>query len=132
MPKTQNPSRLVALSAAVLLLAASAAVAQTTQQVHPPMAGAPGGAAMAQHRPEMRQAMEKMNRDMMGVPMTGNPDRDFAAMMVPHHQGALDMARDYLQEGKDPEMRRMAEKTIQDQQKDINELREWMAKHPAR
>lgn len=73
-----------------------------------------------------------MNRGMVGAPMTGNPDRDFAAMMMPHHQGALDMASAYLQEGKDPEMRRMAERTIQDQQKDIEGLREWMAKHPAR
>ena len=132
MSTTRNPRRSVALTAAALLLAAPAAMAQTTQQVHPPMPGAPSGAAMAQHRPEMRQAMEKMNRDMTGAPMTGNPDRDFAAMMVPHHQGALDMARAYLQEGKDPEMRRMAEKTIQDQEKDIRDLREWMAKHPAR
>lgn len=132
MSTTRNPRRSVALTAAALLLAAPAAMAQTTQQVHPPMPGAPSGAAMQQHRPEMRQAMEKMNRDMTGAPMTGNPDRDFAAMMVPHHQGALDMARAYLQEGKDPEMRRMAEKTIQDQEKDIRDLREWMAKHPAR
>ena len=132
MPTTPNPRRSSALTAAALLLAAPGAFAQTTGQAHPPMPGAPGGAAMAQHRPEMRQAMEKMNRAMTGVPMTENPDRDFAAMMVPHHQGALDMARVYLREGKDPEMRRMAEKTIQDQEKDINELREWMAKHPAR
>ena len=133
MPTTPTPRRCVApIAAAVSLLVASAALAQTAQQGHSAMPGAPGGAAMAQHRPEMRQAMEKMNRDMIGVPMTGNPDRDFAAMMVPHHQGALDMARAYLQEGKDPEMRRMAEKTIQDQEKDIRELREWMVKHPAR
>lgn len=132
MPMTQNPRRIATLAAAALLLAAPAALAQTTQPAQPTMPGAPGGAAMAQHRPEMRQAMEKMNRDMVGVPMTGNPDRDFAAMMIPHHQGALDMSRVYLQEGKDPEMRRMAEKTIQDQEKDIRELREWMAKHPAR
>lgn len=132
MPMTQNPRRLATLAAVALLLVAPAALAQTTQPAQPTMPGAPGGAAMAQHRPEMRQAMEKMNRDMVGVPMTGNPDRDFAAMMIPHHQGALDMSRVYLQEGKDPEMRRMAEKTIQDQEKDIRELREWMAKHPAR
>jgi uncharacterized protein (DUF305 family) len=87
---------------------------------------------MAQHHPDMRAAMEKMNRNMAGVPMTGHPDRDFAAMMLPHHQGAVDMARIYLQEGKDPEMRRMAEKTIRDQEKDIREMREWMTKHPAR
>lgn len=132
MPMTQNPRRLATLAVVALLLVAPAALAQTPQPVQPTMPGAPGGAAIAQHRPEMRQAMEKMNRDMVGVPMTGNPDRDFAAMMVPHHQGALDMSRVYLQEGKDPEMRRMAEKIIQDQEKDIRELREWMAKHPAR
>lgn len=132
MPMTQNPRRLTTLAAAALLLIAPAAFAQTIQPAQPAIPGAPGGAAMAQHRPEMRQAMEKMNRDMMGAPMTGNPDRDFAAMMIPHHQGALDMSRAYLQEGKDPEMRRMAEKTIQDQEKDIRELREWMTKHPAR
>ncbi len=132
MPMTPNPPHLAALAAAALLLVAPAALAQTTQPAQPTMPGAPGGAAMTQHRPEMRQAMEKMNRDMVGSPMTGNPDRDFAAMMVPHHQGALDMSRAYLQEGKDPEMRRMAEKTIQDQEKDIRELREWMAKQPAR
>lgn len=132
MPTTRTSHRLVTQTAAALLLAAPAAMGQTTQQAHPPTPGAPSSAAMQQHRPEMRQAMEKMNRDMTGVPMTGNPDRDFAAMMVPHHQGALDMARVYLREGKDPEMRRMAEKTIQDQEKDINELREWMAKRPSR
>ena len=133
MPTTTTPPRSVApIAAAASLLVASTALAQTAQQGHSAMPGAPGGAAMTQHRPEMRQAMEKMNRDMVGAPTTGNPDRDFAAMMIPHHQGALDMARAYLQEGKNPEMRRMAERTIQDQEKKIRELREWMAKHPSR
>lgn len=128
MPTTPNPRRLATLAAAALLLAAPVALAQTAQPAQP---GAPGGGAMAQHRPEMRQAMQKMNRDMTGAPMTGNPDRDFASMLMPHHQGAFDMSRAYLQEGKDPELRRMAEKAIQDQEKEVRELREWMAKHPA-
>lgn len=41
---------------------------------------------------QMGRAMELMNRDMMVAP-SGDPDRDFAAMMIPHHQGAVDMAR---------------------------------------
>jgi uncharacterized protein (DUF305 family) len=40
----------------------------------------------------MMQAMERMHRDVSIVP-SGDPDRDFAAMMIPHHQGAVDMAK---------------------------------------
>jgi hypothetical protein len=51
--------------------------------------------------------MERMPKDMSIVP-SGDPDRDFAAMMIPHHQGAVDMARVELQFGKDPVLRRLA------------------------
>ena len=68
MPTTRTSHRLVTQTAAALFLAAPAAMGQTTQQAHPPTPGAPSSAAMQQHRPEMRQAMEKMNRDMTGVP----------------------------------------------------------------
>lgn len=144
---TPDPRRIAALAATALPLAASAALAQTAQHGHPAMPspqviprgdvgegrqGAPGGGAMAQHRPEMRQAVETMNRDMIGAPMTGDPDRDLAAMMIPHHQGAIDMARAYLREGKDPQMRRMAEGAIGVREAEIRAMREWMAEHPAR
>lgn len=78
------------------------------------------------HDPEMHQAMQKMNRDMMGGPMTGDPDKDFAIMMIPHHQGAIDMARIYLKRGKDEKFRKMAEKIIQDQEREIKEMREHL------
>lgn len=50
-------------------------------------------------------------REMMMEP-SGNPDHDFAMMMIPHHQGAIDMAKIELQYGKDPLLRGMAEKIV--------------------
>jgi uncharacterized protein (DUF305 family) len=67
---------------------------------------------------QMGRAMERMDRDMMVKP-SGNYDRDFAAMMVPHHQGAVDMARIELQFGKDPVLRRLAQAIIVEQLQEI-------------
>ena len=72
--------------------------------------------------------MMKMNRDMQ-VPMSGDADRDFATMMIPHHQGAIDMARVQLQYGNDPELRKMAQKVIDDQEKEIADLQKWLQQH---
>lgn len=71
--------------------------------------------------------MNRMTRDM-DVAMTGNSDRDFAAMMIPHHQGAIDMAKVELQFGKDPMLRRMAQDVIAAQEREIEELRAWLAR----
>lgn len=51
-------------------------------------------------------------------------------MMMPHHQGAIDMARIYLRDGKDPEIRSIAGKIIVDQEKEIAGFKAWQAKHP--
>lgn len=66
----------------------------------------------------MAQAMERMHKDMSIAP-SGDPDRDFAAMMIPHHQGAVDMARVELQFGKDPVLRRLAQGIIVEQLQEI-------------
>jgi uncharacterized protein (DUF305 family) len=71
---------------------------------------------------QMGRAMERMDRDM-AVPSTGDPDRDFAAMMIPHHQGAVDMARIQLQFGKDPVLRRLAQGIIVEQLQEIDVMR---------
>ena len=80
---------------------------------------------------EMMQSMAKMDRDMMAAPMTGDPDHDFAAMMIPHHQGAVDMAKSILLHGKDPVLRRLAQEIIVTQQQEIEVMRLRLAARTA-
>ncbi len=88
------------------------------------------GMPMPANHAEMMRQMEVMDKAMMGAPMTGNPDQDFVGMMTPHHQGAIDMARIYLRDGKDLAIRRMAQRIITDQEREIGEFKAWQAKHP--
>src|SRR6266702_8926704 len=67
-------------------------------------------------------AMNKMMADMTIKP-TGDVDRDFVAMMVPHHQGAIDMARAELKYGRNEQLRRMAQEIIVTQQQEIAAMR---------
>src|SRR5690349_19540346 len=55
----------------------------------------------------------------MDVPFSGDVDRDFARMMIPHHQGAIDMALAELRYGKDKRLKRLAQEIIVDQQQEI-------------
>jgi uncharacterized protein (DUF305 family) len=80
---------------------------------------------------DMMAGMEKMNRGMAAAPMTGNADHDFVAMMIPHHQGAVDMAQAELRFGKDPALRRLATDIVAAQNKEIAFMRRWQATHPA-
>ena len=67
-------------------------------------------------------AMKKMMSDMAITP-TGDVDSDFVAMMVPHHQGAIDMAVAVLRHGRDPQIRRLAQEIIVTQQQEIAAMR---------
>ncbi len=69
------------------------------------------------------ESMTKMDKAMMVAPMTGDPDHDFAAMMIPHHQGAADMAKVFLLYGKDPALRRLALEIIVTQKQEIEVMR---------
>ncbi len=75
----------------------------------------------------MHQSMAEMMAGME-VAMSGDPDRDFLAMMIPHHQGAIDMARVALRHAKDPWTRQMAEGVIVEQQREIAEMQQWLAR----
>jgi uncharacterized protein (DUF305 family) len=71
----------------------------------------------------MHEAMALMDREMENAPMTGDPDHDFAAMMIPHHQGAVDMAKLELLYGKDQALRRLAQEIIVTQEQEIEVMR---------
>lgn len=73
-------------------------------------------------------ANEKMH-SAMATGLTGDPDVDFVRGMIPHHQGAIDMARIQLEYGKDSELRRLAQAIIEAQETEIAEMRTWLAAH---
>lgn len=71
----------------------------------------------------MDEAMTSMDRGMENATMIGDPDYDFAAMMIPHHKGAVDMAKAELLYGKDPVLRRLAQEIIVTQEQEIEVMR---------
>lgn len=71
---------------------------------------------------ENAAAMDKMMADM-DVKPTGDIDADFTAMMIPHHQGAIDMAVAYLRYGTNPQLRRLAQEIVVEQQQEIAAMR---------
>jgi uncharacterized protein (DUF305 family) len=72
--------------------------------------------------------MNTMMKNMM-VPYTGNADVDFAKGMIPHHQGAIDMAKVVLQYGKDIEIKKLADGVVSAQQSEIAAIQQWLATH---
>src|SRR6201997_5640306 len=94
-------------------------------------------AALAQMEPRamsfmhaMKDSMARMDNGMKSGPMNGDIDHDFATMMMPHHQGAIDMAKAELLYGKDPVMKRLAEEIVVDQQSEIQAMQLWLSKQP--
>lgn len=75
-----------------------------------------------------KAAMGTMMKNMM-VPYSGNADVDFAKGMLPHHQGAIDMAKVVLQYGKDPEIKKLAEAVVSAQTSEIAMMQQWLTVH---
>jgi uncharacterized protein (DUF305 family) len=75
---------------------------------------------------ELIASMDKMHMAMGAVARSGNSDVDFVRLMIPHHQAAIDMAKTQLLYGKDPQMRRLAQEIITDQQLEIELMQRWL------
>ena len=115
------------LLSALLLCAATTSQAQ--HQGHgAPAKAATAATAVAPSTAEFEAGATRMHSGM-AITYAGNTDIDFARGMIPHHQGAIDMAQVQLRHGKDPAMRKLATEIIQAQEKEIAFLRNWLAKH---
>jgi hypothetical protein len=75
---------------------------------------------------ELIASMDKMHMTMGAIKQSGNSDVDFVRLMLPHHQAAIDMAKTQLLYGKDPQMRRLAQEIITDQQSEIELMQRWL------
>jgi uncharacterized protein (DUF305 family) len=78
----------------------------------------------------MGDAMAVMDAGMANAVMTGQQEHDFVTMMIPHHQGAVDMAKALLLTTTDPAMRNMAQGILAEQQIEIQLMQQWLKQHP--
>ena len=122
-----HTTALAALLAAGLL--SGTAQAQQSHGGHAghgaPAAAQPGDSAATK---AYRDANMKMHK-AMDIRYSGDADADFVRGMIPHHQGAIDMARIVLAHGKDPEIRKLAESVIRDQEKEVAMMQDWLKKN---
>jgi uncharacterized protein (DUF305 family) len=110
----------------ILLILTSAAATPALQEgVHRHADKASSGPAW----PELMASMDKMQVSMASVDSSGNSDVDFVRLMLPHHEAAIDMAKTQLLYGKDPQMRRLAQEIITDQQSEIELMQLWLKQH---
>ncbi len=77
---------------------------------------------------EMMQPMHTMHQAMSSVQSTGNPDKDFIILMVPHHEAAVDMAKAYLKHGQNNKLRKMAQSIVDSQETEIREMQDELRK----
>jgi uncharacterized protein (DUF305 family) len=124
--------RQIQAAAVVAAFVAAPAFAQQAAPTQHPMAGMSMSAGGSPADKAMIAGMSRMQREMANVQITGDPDQDFVAMMLPHHSGAIDMAKVELRYGTDPEMRRLAQSIIDGQGKERAMMLAWQAKHHVR
>ncbi|NMM05389.1 DUF305 domain-containing protein [Polaromonas sp.] len=99
----------------------------TDHSAHQAAGGGQGGGAKTGFEAEMNTGMARMMNDMHSPGYTGKPDTDFLAMMIPHHEGAVEMARLVLIHGRDPMVRQLAEDIIASQTVEVAAMRGRMA-----
>ena len=122
----------LALLAIGSIALAGVAIAQTPPMDHSKMdhtkMGMPMPADASAATKAFIEANARMHKDMT-ITFTGNADVDFVKGMLPHHQGAVDMAKIAIQYGKDPDVRKLAEAIIKAQNEEIAWMTSWLAKN---
>ena len=78
---------------------------------------------------ELGETMKTMMDKMKAMTMSDNTDKDFVMMMIPHHESAVTMAEDEISHGKEYELKKLAQKIIADQNKEIKEFKDWLTNH---
>src|SRR5450755_1993621 len=123
--------RVISLATTIMVTATSFALAQSPPRTHHvdrgmPLQNAAVSSTNSEEQPFLsanESAMNMMMADMKIKP-SGDVDRDFVAMMVPHHQGAVDMAKAELKYGHNEQLRRLAREIVANQQQEITEMRD--------
>ena len=117
------------LVAFVLAAALACAVVPALAQDHSQMDHSKVPSEMSAASTAYMDAMAKMDADMKAMAMTGKPGADFALMMIPHHQAAIDMAKAYLASGEnDPELTKLSQEIVTAQETEISFMQAWLKK----
>ena len=122
--------KLIPLAAAAIVMAGTITAAQTTSHDKHGSHGAPASksAKASPSTVAFRSANDRMHAGM-DIAYTGDADIDFMRGMIPHHQGAIDMAKVVLKHGKDPAIRKLAQDIIAAQEREIGEMQAWLKKN---
>ena len=117
----------------VSLLLAGVLLGAAFTNFGPPIAaaqsmGSMNGMHMSRSDTQMMQAMQAMNVQMRALKLSGNTDRDFMLMMIPHHRAAVAMAQVELRYGKSEQVKSLARNIISDQRKEISQMKNWLVR----
>jgi uncharacterized protein (DUF305 family) len=109
---------------AILVLGLAAGYALAQHAGH----GGHGAPAAASASTQAYQAINAKMHKSMDIRFTGDADVDFVRGMIPHHEGAVEMAKVVLQHGTDAEIRKLAEDVVKAQETEIRQMRDWLKK----